>query len=135
MCVCNVYLLMHTGSRNPGPVQGFQEGLSSLSFFLPQHAACNIQTSVPQPEIKPVPLAPTLEVQSLKHWTTREVSGRALSRTGQAENSPRAKSDRCRSLHTSQAKNAFYIINSSGGKLSKEDYFMTCENYVNFKLK
>lgn len=76
-----------------------------------------------------------LEVQSLEHWTTREVFGKALSRTGQAENSPRAKSDRCRSLHTSQAKNAFYIINSSGrGRESKEDYFMTCENYVNFKL-
>ena len=40
-----------------------------LFFFLAANAACRIL--VPQPGIKPVP--PTMEVQSLNHWTAREV--------------------------------------------------------------
>ena len=38
-------------------------------FFGPRHTACRIL--VPQPGIEPTP--PTVEVQSLNHWTTREV--------------------------------------------------------------
>ena len=38
-------------------------------FFWPHHAACEILA--PQPGIEPEP--PALEVQSLNHWTTREV--------------------------------------------------------------
>ena len=42
---------------------------SSFFFFWPHHTACRIL--VPQPGIEPVP--PALEMQSLNHWTTREV--------------------------------------------------------------
>ena len=39
-------------------------------FFLPYHAACRIVVSWPEIE----PALPAVEVQSLNHWTTREVS-------------------------------------------------------------
>ena len=46
-------------------IQKFQVVL--FFFFWPCHRACGV--FVPRPGIKPVP--PTLEVQSLNHWTTR----------------------------------------------------------------
>ena len=42
---------------------------STTSFFWPHHTACGIL--VPHSGIKPTP--PAVEVQSLNHWTTREV--------------------------------------------------------------
>ena len=47
----------------------FQFFKKLLFFFWPHHVACGIL--VPQPGIKPVP--PALGVQSLNHWTSREV--------------------------------------------------------------
>ena len=41
----------------------------AVLFFRPHHVACGIL--VPQPGIKPTP--PALEMQSLNHWTNREV--------------------------------------------------------------
>ena len=48
-------------------------------FFWPYHAACGIL--VPRSGIKPV--LPAVEVQSLNHWTAREVPGSSvLNRVG-----------------------------------------------------
>ena len=47
----------------------FQFGL--VIFFVCLFFGCTQHVELPYPEIKPVPSA--LEVQSLNHWTTREV--------------------------------------------------------------
>ena len=59
--------LQTTASR--GPVLGFQQYFNIFFSFWPCHAACRIL--VLQPEMEPTP--PSLEAQSLNHWTVREV--------------------------------------------------------------
>ena len=67
-CVCVCVCVCVSG----GPIHLFNK---NFFFSWPRCVACGIL--VPQPGIKPVP--PAVEVQSLNHWTTREVPQQTLS--------------------------------------------------------
>ena len=49
----------------------FKSVLDFFLFFWLRRVACRIL--VPPPGIKPAPTPPAVEVQSLNHWTAREV--------------------------------------------------------------